>query len=215
MTDGKNYIDNNFEYTVLTKIHDVPTYSSLKMIKDEIKANASSVQSDLGGGRHGYLGLVLTPAEYAAVSNIPFVRPINPLPLVIPAGTANYESTRLREDHKELRRVFRESVSVEAALTKQLVQALPPLYLKSFRNVHSNSITTSIPDILAYLFTTYGAISEEELENEKENLKEKIFDITQPLIILFNEIEDLQELATASHNAFTDSQMVSIGIKYE
>ena len=42
--------------------------------------------SDLGGGAHGHLGLVLTPAEYALVSAILYVRPGHSGTLTLPAG---------------------------------------------------------------------------------------------------------------------------------
>ena len=75
-----NYIHTSFQYPILTKVHDTPTYEVLKRIKDEIKANATNVQCDLGGGRHGHLGLVLTPAEYATISATPYIRPVHPGP---------------------------------------------------------------------------------------------------------------------------------------
>ena len=75
MTTNTNYIDNVFEFPVLTKLQGRPTYDSLKTIHDEIKANATTVHLDEGGGAHGHLGLVLNPAEYALVSDIPYTRP--------------------------------------------------------------------------------------------------------------------------------------------
>ena len=62
-----------FEYPVLTRIHHRPDYRSLKILKDEIKANAASIYSDLGGGTHGHLGMVLKPPEYGHVLPIPYV----------------------------------------------------------------------------------------------------------------------------------------------
>ena len=67
-----DYVDTYFEFRVLTKAHGEPTYEKLKAIKNELKSNACSVASDLGGGTHGHLGLVLTAAEYAAISQIPY-----------------------------------------------------------------------------------------------------------------------------------------------
>ena len=72
-----------FQYPVLTKAQTL-NFSSLKTIKDKIKANASSIHSELGGGMHGHLGAVTTPAEYAHVSPTPYVEPVNPPPLVVP-----------------------------------------------------------------------------------------------------------------------------------
>ena len=58
-----DYVDTYFELPTLTKIHGEPTYFQLKELKNELKSNATSVTTDLGGGGHGHLGLVLTPAE--------------------------------------------------------------------------------------------------------------------------------------------------------
>ena len=166
-----------------------------------------------GGGANGHLGLVLTPTEYANVSAVNYVRPVHPGALVIPGGTTQHEANRLRDDHKEAVRLYREVVHVEKALIKQLGQALPEAYLKSFRNVNTNSITTPLPTILAHLFNIYGAIEPEELYDLEQNIRAKVYDICEPLVIMFNEIEELQDIATASSNAFTDKQMINIGIQ--
>ena len=57
-----------FQVPDLTKIHGEHTYPQLQPLLNQIKANASSVQSDLGGGIHGHLGLVCIPEEYEEVS---------------------------------------------------------------------------------------------------------------------------------------------------
>ena len=94
-------IEDKFENPVLTKVHGPLNYLALKTLKDEIKTNAASIHSDLGGGANGHLGLVLTPEEYAFISITPYVRHLNPPNLNIAPGTAQHESFRLREDHKE------------------------------------------------------------------------------------------------------------------
>ena len=70
-----------FEVSTLPRIHGKPDYSKLKVLKDLLKANAFRVSSNLGGGAHGHLGLVLTPVEYATVSATPYVCPPHPGPL--------------------------------------------------------------------------------------------------------------------------------------
>ena len=87
-TANINYVATVFQYPVLTKVHDTPTFELLKSIKNEMKANAGNVQCDLGGGQHGHLGLVLTPTEYANVSPTPYVRPVHPGPNP-PEGNTN------------------------------------------------------------------------------------------------------------------------------
>ena len=213
LSNTVDYIHSVFEYPVLTKITGRPTYSSLKIIKNELKANAGKVQCELGGGNNGHLGLVLSDIEYALVNpTVPYVRPAHPGPNA-PVGTTQLLNTNLREQYKEDTRIFREANQVEAAIIKQLADALPPHYLKKYRNQYSNQISTHIRVILAELFKTYGAITEEQLAEKEATLRAHIFDIAQPLVELFNSIEELQEIATASESPYTDKQLVSLGMK--
>ena len=91
----------------LTPIQGEPDADTLITLKNQLKANASSVPSNLGGGNHGHLGLVLSPATYALLANTPFATPAHPGALVIPPGTTAAMSTVLREQHTELMRDFR------------------------------------------------------------------------------------------------------------
>ena len=55
-----------------------PDYKILNNIKTALKCNFATVPCTLVGGTHGYLGAILTPAEYAAATPIntpPFADP--------------------------------------------------------------------------------------------------------------------------------------------
>ena len=66
-----------FDYPELTKIMGEPTITSLLKMKNELKLNAQSVPSTLGGGRHGHLELVLSEDEYESVAHgTPYVKPL-------------------------------------------------------------------------------------------------------------------------------------------
>ena len=83
LTSFVNYKDSYFEHSVLTTIRREPTYETLQHLKNELKANESSVPTTLGGGNHGYLGMVLTQLEFHHIlPNNPFTRPPNPGVLV-------------------------------------------------------------------------------------------------------------------------------------
>ena len=76
-----DYINTDFEYPTLDKIHGQPTYTTLTNLKKQVKSNAESVTSDLDGGcKRPFIGLVLTPAEYAEVSATPYQIPVHPGP---------------------------------------------------------------------------------------------------------------------------------------
>ena len=81
MTSGNiDYAALYFKYKIPLGINGEPTYKSLKQLKTELHANAGSVDTDLGGGGHGCLGLVLSNVEYARTSPTPaaFVHRISP-----------------------------------------------------------------------------------------------------------------------------------------
>ena len=74
-----NYAASYFKFKTPTPIRGVPAYKTLNLLKLELQANASSVETDLGGGNHGCLGLVLTDAEHATISDTePFAAPAYP-----------------------------------------------------------------------------------------------------------------------------------------
>ena len=110
-----DYATTSFEYLILTRIHGMPSYESLRKIKNELKANAASVYYDLGSGSHGHLGLVLTVAEYVNITQTEYIFPVHPGILNIAVGNPNYETARLTEEHKELVRLNRESNNVKDA----------------------------------------------------------------------------------------------------
>ena len=119
---GANYRATHFPYKDLTPIRGEPNADSLLNLTNELKANSRSVLSNLGGGDHGHLGLVMSAADYATISNTPFVKPDHPGPLIIPPNTTNHRTNTLRAQHAEELRVFREVQGVEQALLQQLVE---------------------------------------------------------------------------------------------
>ena len=90
LTSSVNYEESYFKHPVLTAIRGEYTYEKIHHLKNELKANASLVPTTLGGGNHGYLGMILTPAEYRHISPTdPLTQIPNPGVLVPnPAGTA-------------------------------------------------------------------------------------------------------------------------------
>ena len=67
-TSPVNYKDSYFEHPVLNKIDWEPTYKTLHHLKNELKTNVISVPTNLGLLNHGYLGMILTSAEYQHIA---------------------------------------------------------------------------------------------------------------------------------------------------
>ena len=114
-----NYKDTLIKWYNLTPICGKPTFETLHNLWDDIKANAKSVYSNLGGGEHGYLGLVLTSVQYALVSPILFIYPTHPGPIIILDGTTTHANSNIRIVQTKIVHMFQELMRVEQALVQE------------------------------------------------------------------------------------------------
>ena len=92
----KNYKTLHFQHQVLDKIHGQPSLDTILPLLRQVKVNAQIVPTTLGGGQLGYLDLVISANDYAAILNsAPFQRPVNPGPFIVqvPRGTQTRTST--------------------------------------------------------------------------------------------------------------------------
>ena len=101
MTININYKDTLSETSNLTPIRGKPTFETLHKLQNKIKANTKSVYSNLGGGAHGHLDILLTDVQYALISPTPFVYPSHPGPLIIPDGTTALANSYMCIAHTE------------------------------------------------------------------------------------------------------------------
>ena len=92
-------------------------------------------------------------------------------------------------------------------------KALLPLYLEQYQDENSQKITTDLQSILNDLFTAYGEMTDDELKEAENLLQEKIFDIAKPPIHIFRAFKELEKLATASHQPYTERQRVNLGLR--
>ena len=74
-----------------------------------------------------------------------------------------------------------------------------------FRNAHTKAITTPLCDLMHALITTYGRVTYDGLQQVHDELKTKVFDISQPLVAMYNKVEDLKALSIAAGNEYTET----------
>ena len=205
-TTAANY-RNSFEYPELTKIFGRPSYDSLKLIEDELKANAQAVFSPLGGGQHGHLGLVVSPFQYASVSNIPFITPPTPRPFVIIPQEAPHVAQQRLAQHNTSKELFQEVHGVKRALVQQLIQAVDKTYLKDMRHPLTNTLDhLQIYEILNNLFQRYGQISASQLTVLEEQVKNMAWDPSQPIDNIFTAIDRLSDAAYRAGSEYSAAQ---------
>ena len=109
----------NFPYETLTPIQGKPTNTTLQLLQRQLFTNARSVPSARGGGAHGHLAIVLTPADYLMRVGIPFRIPVHPGPTPEPVGTAAAIAVAIRNYNETLADVTVYN-NLRAALTAQI-----------------------------------------------------------------------------------------------
>ena len=209
-TTVPNYWETLFEYPDLTPIHGEPTYEALCVLFNQLKANARSVHTTLGGGQLGHLGLVLTAPQYSLLSNQPYHKPPILPPLVIPAYQLPHTVQTEQARHNEQVRHFNECNNVEQALRQQIVKAIDNAYLTALRNRQTNTIDVSIPVIIDYLFSNHGRVTPAMLHHEEMSVKEMFYEPTHPIDVIFNKVEDPSDLSIAARADYTEQQLINI-----
>ena len=102
----------------------------------------------MGGGDHGYLGLVLTDAKYETFKATPFVPPIYPATLTIPTGTDQVQALNLWEIHKDAKNAYYECKNVEKALQRHVQDVIEDKYLESLVDEDTQLIQDDILTVL-------------------------------------------------------------------
>ena len=122
-------LTNAFPITI-TPITGEPNYASLKNLNDQLKANVTSIPTNLGGGNHRYLGLILSPSSYATIATTPFQEPNYPgQHPTIPAGTNATTTSAIICRHTEDLQQWRECKNIITALKNQLLSAIDNIYI--------------------------------------------------------------------------------------
>jgi len=203
--------DTYFQHKLLTKIHGKPTYPTLQTLYTELKANAGSVPTTLGGGQHGHLGLLLPATTYATLQpTVVWVSPRNPGPFVPPAAGTTAQINATRDAWAASHHEFELCQATEKALVAQVIDAIDTIYLRALLNRATGQYSSSIRELMTHLFTTYGQLTPQQVKAKEAEVHNLHFDISQPVDIIFNAIDDLSALATHANSPMTQQQMIDI-----
>jgi hypothetical protein len=203
--------DTYFQHKVLTKVHGTPTYETLMTLSTELKANASSVPSTLGGGLYGHLGLILSAERYATLANsVPWINPGNPGPFAPPAGATAAQLEAAKDVWRELKYSFDFYQATEKALIAQVVDSIDPIYLRALLNRATGQYASGIRDVLLHLFSTHGKITPQQVKAKEIGIYNMVYSIVLPVDTVFNAVDDLVDLADHAGSALTNQQMIDL-----
>ena len=126
-----------------------------------------------------------------------------PLPLM----AADIATQKLM--HDEIKRQFNKCQAVEAALQKQIIEAIDGEYLQPLRNPTTDTIKDSVLDIFDFLKKLYGRLSPAQLKQKETILDNFIYDPAQNADTVFNKIQEFNDLCTLLGNGKNDTQLVT------
>jgi hypothetical protein len=198
-----------FPHNPLTPIRGQPTPHDLLRLKKELVANARSVPSDRGGGRHGHLILVITPEEYATITNgIAFAPPINPgAPPVHDRNATNAQIHAADTTHQRLRDEFRTYIEVQNRLMKLLLAAVDEPFYSILCDPMFGYADVTPCELLAHLNATYGTITATELVRNKTTLKAP-WNPDEPITTLWNRVRNCQQFAQNTIEPLTEAMII-------
>jgi hypothetical protein len=206
----------SFPHPILPTVQGKPDYQTIHAIRKLLQANSRAIDTHLGGGTLGHLGLVVSYASYAMIAPEKDAGPtlwVGPTaPGRAPANTdvtaAHISAARhIWEEEVQTHRTY---TSVQQALKKQIINVFEPMYLDVLNDDMVGFSNISAWDMLDHLFTTYGNITAVDLENNFEHMR-RAWDPQQHVESLFKQIQDCADYSEAGGVLIGHPQQISVG----
>ena len=166
-----NKVDNFLEAfpNKIIKHTGQPSYEVLNNIKTALKQNFATVPCTLGGGAHGYLGAILTAAEYATATPIntpPFIDPLFPsAAAIIPPNSTGPQISAIEWQFNKTLCQWTEYKNLTDASKKFIQDGIDDMYLKGITDRNVGLANVTIREILEFLFQNYGNITQYNIED--------------------------------------------------
>jgi hypothetical protein len=204
----------SFPHPILRTVEGEPDYQTIHATRKFLQANSRDIDTHLGGGTLGHLGLIIPDASYAMIAPPTAEEPtfwVTPnAPGRAPAttdGTAAQISAA-RHLWEEDVQTYRTYTSVQKALKKQIISVFEPMYLDILNDNMVGYANISVRDMLDHLFDTYTNIKAVDLEINFEHMR-RAWDPQQPVETLFKQIQDCADYSEAggrTHRSLTADQ---------
>jgi hypothetical protein len=134
------YFMASFPNPVLPAVQGELDYETIHVTRKFLQANSRAIDTHLGGGTLGHLGLIISDASYAQIDPTTneektlWVTP--PAPVRAPSatyGTVTQISAAIHLWEEDVQ-TYRTCTSVQQALKKQIISLFEPMYLYIFND---------------------------------------------------------------------------------
>jgi hypothetical protein len=163
----------NFPHQDLTPMESNtrPTPRAVRILRTEVYANLCSVSSNLGGGGHGHLGMVMPPAEYQGISigGVAYVPPPGAPQVPVFTGTAAVVAGQQENYQRELQdwEQYRE---LHAQIKAQMIKVIPKSYISVLSHAQLGYANTTLRAIMNHLLMKYGTIKDSDMRTNMKHL---------------------------------------------
>ena len=201
---------NGFPHAKLTEVSadEFPTFSTLKQLHKEINANAISVPSILGGGFHGHLALVISPAAYLVLAGVAFIAPI------APGAQAIYAPAATQAQISAANRLYDQSIITYSDYSKttrhlkqQILDAVPDIYTDELADESFGYANVTALELLTHLDATYGIITADDLDKNTKDLNRQ-WNPDSPIEDVWKQTRICRELAAQALDPISEPTAV-------
>jgi hypothetical protein len=213
-TTVEDVIDS-FPNPILPTVQGEPDCQTIHAIRKSLQANPRAIDTHLGGGTLGHLGLIVSDESYAIIAPATdagltlWVSP--PAPGRAPANTEGTAAqiSAARHIWEADVQTYRTYTSMQQALKKQIINVFKPMYLDVLNDDIVCFANISARDMLDHIFTTYGNITVVDLENNFKHMHRAWYP-QQPGDPLFKQIQDCADYSEAGGVLIGHPQKINI-----
>jgi hypothetical protein len=203
-------------HPILPIVESEPDYQTIHATRKFLQANSRAIDTHLGGGTLGHLGLIISDAAYSNIApptaQAPTFWETPNAPGRAPATTDGTvaQISAARHVSEEDVQTYRTCTSVQQALKKQIISIFEPMYLEILNENMVGYANISARDMLDHLFETYGNITAVDLEINFEHMR-RAWDPQQLVETIFKQIQDCADYSEAGGVPVGPSQQINVG----
>ena len=146
----------------------------------------------------------------ALILNTPFIYPTQLIPIVTPDGTTAHANSNMRITHTNKVRLCRKVTGFKQALTQQIFAIVKVAYLTDIHNCTTNSIHSTVADVLNHLQENCGQLMPHELLEHEEIIKKMTCHPRYLIMTILYGLEELLQFYDITVTSYTKHQVVNI-----
>jgi hypothetical protein len=206
----------SFPHPILPPVEGEPDYQTINATRKFLQANSRAIDTNLGGGTLGHLGLIISDVSYSNIAPSTanartfWVTPNAPGRAPATTDGMAAQISTARHVWEEDVQTYRTYTSVQQALKKKIISVFKPMYLDILNDNMVGYANISARDMLDHLFETYGNITAVDLEINFEHMR-WAWDPQQPAETLFKQIQDCADYLEAGGVPIGPSQQINVG----